>query len=112
MLFAIVGILCACADASGPESPGRPNVILIMTDDQGYGDLGVAGNPVIRTPNLDAMASRRDDARRDKAPDHLNIQKNTLELARQRGHQTARHHKNPRGHPPDFDNLLGIGVRA
>jgi arylsulfatase/arylsulfatase A len=29
-----------------------------MTDDQGYGDLGVTGNPVIKTPNIDAMASR------------------------------------------------------
>jgi arylsulfatase A-like enzyme len=36
----------------------RPNVILIMTDDQGYGDLGATGNPVIRTPNIDAMAKR------------------------------------------------------
>lgn len=31
-------------------------VLLMMTDDQGYGDLGVHGNPVIRIPNLDKFA--------------------------------------------------------
>jgi arylsulfatase A-like enzyme len=36
----------------------RPNVILIMTDDQGYGDFGVMGNALIDTPNFDAMAER------------------------------------------------------
>ena len=36
----------------------RPNVVLVMTDDQGFGDFGFAGNPVISTPNLDAMARR------------------------------------------------------
>ena len=30
----------------------------MMTDDQGFGDFGVQGNPVIRTPHLDAMAGR------------------------------------------------------
>ncbi|MDN5213198.1 arylsulfatase [Fulvivirgaceae bacterium BMA12] len=33
----------------------RPNVILIMTDDQGYGDLSCHGNPYLETPNLDKL---------------------------------------------------------
>jgi len=33
----------------------KPNVIIIMTDDQGYGDLSCHGNPAIRTPNLDKL---------------------------------------------------------
>jgi arylsulfatase A-like enzyme len=45
--------------ASGTEA--RPNILLIMTDDQGYGDLGVHGNSKIRTPNLDRFA--RESAR-------------------------------------------------
>lgn len=38
------------------QSTVKPNVILIVTDDQGYGDLGITGNPHIKTPVIDALA--------------------------------------------------------
>ncbi len=34
-----------------------PNIILIMTDDQGWGDVAYNGNTTVQTPNLDAMAA-------------------------------------------------------
>src|SRR5688500_11443863 len=34
----------------------RPNVILIITDDQGYGDVSIHGNDKVRTPNMDRIA--------------------------------------------------------
>jgi len=36
---------------------GRPNIVFIITDDQGYGDLGHTGNSVVKTPHIDALAA-------------------------------------------------------
>jgi len=49
-LFSV--LLCSAASVSFAE---QPNVILVMTDDQGYGDLGCHGNPILKTPNLDRL---------------------------------------------------------
>ena len=42
--------------AGAAQSSTRPNVVLCMADDQGWGDVGYNGHPVLKTPNLDAMA--------------------------------------------------------
>ena len=42
-----------CADRRG-----APNVVVILTDDQGFGELGVTGNPIIRTPHIDRLAAQ------------------------------------------------------
>jgi len=49
----------AAADAPARgESARRPNIVLVITDDQGYGELACHGNKIIKTPNLDALHAR------------------------------------------------------
>lgn len=59
ILFVSIAILppsyLQAQSSSEPKRVERPNVILIMSDDQGGGDYGFLGNAVIRTPELDAM---------------------------------------------------------
>ncbi len=56
-IFILLLVLSACDSQKAPDLTKSPNIILIMTDDQGYGDLGIHGNPFIRTPVLDSIAS-------------------------------------------------------
>jgi len=48
--------LSALLAAMALGAADRPNIVYIMTDDQGWGDLAVQGHPSIRTPYLDQMA--------------------------------------------------------
>jgi arylsulfatase len=49
-------VLCYQSAVINAQVPERPNVIIIITDDQGYGDLGYTGNPHVKTPNIDNFA--------------------------------------------------------
>jgi arylsulfatase A-like enzyme len=46
-----------CTWSAAVEAAQRPNVIVVITDDQGYGDFSCHGNPVLKTPNLDRLRS-------------------------------------------------------
>lgn len=50
-------VVLARPAAAASENPARPNIILCMTDDQGWGDTSYNGLKKIRTPSLDAMAA-------------------------------------------------------
>lgn len=48
----IAFVFCACASML---SAGKPNIVIVITDDQGYGDLSCHGNPVLKTPQVDEL---------------------------------------------------------
>lgn len=50
----VLGLLPLAAVAA-PAASERPNVVVIITDDQGYGELSCHGNPLLRTPHLDRL---------------------------------------------------------
>ena len=64
----VAAVTCCCsllpisaasaAESGRPADQDRPNVVMIIADDQGWTDYGFMGHPVIRTPNLDRLAAR------------------------------------------------------
>ncbi len=55
----VVAVLLGSCGEPRPESPANPpNVIVMMADDLGWGDVGANGGTVIRTPHIDALAGR------------------------------------------------------
>ncbi|MCH7918919.1 MAG: sulfatase-like hydrolase/transferase [Planctomycetes bacterium] len=52
-----VALIISCSLCARPIQAERPNVILVMSDDQGWGQTGYYDHPILKTPNLDAMAA-------------------------------------------------------
>ncbi|MDA1050409.1 MAG: sulfatase-like hydrolase/transferase [Planctomycetota bacterium] len=50
-------VVAALVNAVENRAAERPNIILVMADDQGWGDMAYNGHPVIKTPNFDAAAA-------------------------------------------------------
>lgn len=57
MLAVAAGLLAAANAAAQKATPERPNIVFILADDMGYGDLHCYGNKYIETPNIDRLAA-------------------------------------------------------
>ncbi len=57
MTRTLLTLAFACAATAAPalRAADHPNVVVVITDDQGYGDLSCHGNPILKTPHLDAL---------------------------------------------------------
>lgn len=58
LVVALLSALIAAGLSSAARAAKRPNVIVVLSDDQGFGDFSLNGNPVLKTPNLDALAKQ------------------------------------------------------
>jgi len=57
LMLAVAGFVLMCVHTEAASKAKRPNVVVIMTDDQGYGEFSCNGNPITETPHIDGLAS-------------------------------------------------------
>ncbi len=55
LLIIMMGLLLGTPAGVHAAERARPNIILVMPDDVGYGDYACLGNPIMRTPSVDAF---------------------------------------------------------
>jgi arylsulfatase A-like enzyme len=53
----VISVLLSCVVSLTCEASEKPNIVLVMADDQGWGDMGYNGHPVIKTPHFDEAAA-------------------------------------------------------
>ncbi len=58
MLTFLAGAIISCNPTPESKTESKPNIVLILADDMGYGDLGILGQKTLKTPNIDEMAAK------------------------------------------------------
>ena len=48
-------LMLALVAGTAFAAPDRPNVLIVLSDDHGYGDIGAHGHPFLKTPNMDKL---------------------------------------------------------
>ncbi len=56
-IILVISCLFANLSFTAPEGTDRPNIVIVLADDMGWGDSGTYGHEVIQTPSMDRMAS-------------------------------------------------------
>ena len=62
VLLAVVVLPMRAASAAAKHTGLKPNFLIVLCDDLGYGDLACYGHPVIKSPNIDKLAKEGDSA--------------------------------------------------
>ncbi len=58
ILSLTAGLFSLCLSAASAATPSKPNILIVLSDDQGLGDLSSSGNPVLKTPHLDRLRAQ------------------------------------------------------
>jgi len=58
LLIQLVVVACSISATAFSAEAEKPNVVIVITDDQGYGDVAFTGNPAIKTPSIDKLRSQ------------------------------------------------------
>lgn len=56
-VFFLAAITVSCNEATRTQAADQPNIVILLADDLGYGELGCQGNPQIPTPHIDSIAN-------------------------------------------------------
>jgi arylsulfatase A-like enzyme len=107
IIIPVIGCCCLSSCITAGKKSDLPNIIFILTDDQGYGDMGIAGHPYMKTPNIDRLAKEGTRYRQFYVNSTVSA---PSRVALMTGQFPARHNVHHIYADPDFDKKHGTPV--